>query len=307
MRPTLQETLRRDADLRQRCANTLRTALANAVVKFESVGGEQDDGEITLSGPWGVMTFTVESKGRVTTEAIRPLIAQFKRQNLVGKPLFMTEFIHPEAALILREANINFVDAAGNIHLNSPPLFVWQRGFKRETPDHRPNRLFQVAGLKLLSVLLWEPDAVNVPYRDLAHRAGVSAGSIVPVFDDLAKGGFLVVTKKHRRLTRQQELLEQWVLGYAGQLFPRLILKTCRLADGQSLDSLAETLRFQRFGDNVLLGGELVAGLATGYLRPTRAAIHLPPDALATWMKYLKLIPDTQRQRGPHPAIRREQ
>jgi hypothetical protein len=87
-------------------------------------------------------------------------------------------------------------------------------------------------------------------------------------------------------------LLDQWVLGYAGQLFPRLIIKTCRLAANQTLEGLAETLRFPRFGADVLLGGELAAGMATEYLRANRAAIHIDAGAAATWMKALRLVPD---------------
>jgi hypothetical protein len=290
----------KEADLIQSCAAAIRAALGDAKVDFNANSAQQvgtdggiehPDGEMTIQGPWGTLDFTLESKRRVTTENIRPLIAHMRRKRIT-RPLMMSEYINPEMAVFLRKQQINFADVAGNIYLNAPPLFVWQHGFKREPPTNRPQRLFQVVGLKILSVLLWEVDAVNLTYRDLADRAGVSLGSIVPVFDDLAKGGFLTTIKQHRQLTHRRELLEQWVLGYAGQLFPRLILKTCRLADGQTIESLAEKLRWHRFIGEVLLGGELAAGLATGYLRPARAAIHLAPDHLATWMGALRLIPD---------------
>ena len=111
MRPTLRETELKNAELIQRCATILRLTLGNADVKLETIGRRQrNDGEITLRGPWGTMTFTVESKGRVTAETIRPLIAQLKRQNHTAKPLLISAFINPATAAILREEHINFAD-----------------------------------------------------------------------------------------------------------------------------------------------------------------------------------------------------
>jgi len=292
MRQALQETMRKGADLIPRCAAALRAVLGKGGLDFRGAGG--DGGEATLHGSWGAKTVVVVIEARVSTAAVGPLMARIKRTGGGSPPLLMSAYIPPDAARALRDGRINYVDGAGNIYLNLPPLLVWHQGFRREAPAHRPARLFQAAGLKILSVVLWEPGAVNGSYRDLAQRAGVSLGAIAAVFGDLAQGGFLRGTKGGRQLTRQRELLEQWALGYAGQLFPRLILQTCRLAEGGSVEDFASRLRGHRFRGEVLAGGEWAAGMATGYLRPARAALHIPPGGVAKWMGALRLIPDPE-------------
>jgi len=293
MRPNLEEILRKEAALRERCFERIRTATAGSIT-FKSGKGPGMGGEIKIQGSWGVARFWVDVKRAVSQAAIRPLVSQSKRRGGAADMLLVSEYIGPTSAALLREAKVNFVDVAGNIYLNAPPLFVLQQGFKRETPTHRPSRLWQVAGLKLLSVLLREPGLASGTYRALAELAGISAGAIVPIMEDLARDGFLATAKGNRRLLRPRELLDRWVLGYAGQLFPRQLLTTCRLAQGQTMASLTEDFRRARFADDILLGGEFAAGLATGYLRPTRAAIHMAAADQATWMKRLRLIPDPE-------------
>jgi len=291
MRQNQEEIIRKEATLEQLCIATIRNILKDTRIKLEMAHEKHHDGTLTLHGPSGPLAFAVESKARVTTTTIRPLIAQIKQHN-APRYLLMSEYISPAVGAILRDADINFADAAGNAHLHAPPLFVWQQGMKAQTSEHRTQRLFQVAGLKLLSVLLWEPHAANDTYRDLAKQAGISPGAIVPIFEDLETGGFLIRAKNQRRLKRLRELLESWVIEYAGSLFPRVVLKTCRLAQEEQFQSITEILQGISPAKTILIGGELAAGIVTAYLRPTRATLYLAPEDQLTWMKRFKLIPD---------------
>lgn len=294
MRVNLERMAVKEGELIRSCVATIQGVLGNVAIADDGGGSDgRDKGRITIRGSWGTTTFAIEFQRRVTAENVRPLIARIK-EDRIGRPLLMSEYIGAEVGRVLREQDVNFADAAGNLYLNAPGLFVSRQEFKRVLPAQRPTRLFQVAGLKILSVLLWEPEAANATYRDLAAKAGVSLGAIVPVMEDLAKDGFLREAKEGRQLVRPRELLDQWVLGYAGQLFPRLILKTCRLAGNQTIEDLRDALHSHRFMGEALLGGELAAGLATRYLKPARAALHLAPENLATWMGALRLIPDPE-------------
>jgi hypothetical protein len=289
MRISREAGIIKEAELIRTCATSIRAVLGNAAAVKES----HRNTPISIKGPWGTISFALQPERRITTHTIRPLIARI-RQTGAERPLVLSEYIGPEIAKILREEKINFADAAGNLSLDAPPLFVWQHGFKRNPPVQRPLRAFQVAGLKILSVLLWEPAMMDATYRVLAEKSGVSLGAIVPVIRDLTEGGYLRTTKTGPQLIRRRELLDHWVLGYAGQLFPRLILRTCRLAGSQPLEKLRAVLRDYHPRDKMLLGGELAAGMATGYLRPVRAAIHLAPEILPACMQTLKLIPDAE-------------
>ena len=291
------DRIAKELELIRACVANIRSALGDTAVDYEpeppvrDVHRRRDDGSMTIHGAWGSKKFVIEAKQIVTTETAMALVANLLERQ--PAPMLMTEFVNPEVAALLREQGINYVDAAGNMFIKAEPLFVRQQGFKRKMPTHRPERQFQVAGLKLLSFLLWEPKKVNATYRELGKQAEVSLGAIVPVFEDLAKDGFLRATKQGRQLVRLRELLERWALGYAGQLFPRIFLQTCRLVHNRTLENLAQSVRGRRDGQ-VLLGGEAAAGLVTGYLRPSRATIHLPPLIVMSWMAEARLVPDPQ-------------
>lgn len=283
------------AELIQACIANVRCALGDGTVEYEPKPPVQDghrvDGCMSFHGPWGNKKFVIEAHRVVTAQTAKPLMAHLLERQ--PTPLLLTEYVNPEVATLLCEQGIHYVDAAGNMFIKAMPLFIRQQGFKRQMPTQRPERHLQVAGLKLLSFLLWEPTAVNATYRELGKQAQVSLGAMVPVFADLAKDGFLRATKQGRQLIRLRELLEQWALGYAGQLFPRIFLQTCRLVTKRTVENLAETVR-RRKRDQVLLGGEAAAGLMTGYLRPGRAAIHLSPLVAMGWMAEARLVPDPQ-------------
>ena len=137
----------------------------------------------------------------------------------------------------------------------------------------------------MLFVLLCRPDAVNLPYREIAEMAGVAHGTVGWVMPELPRLGFLVDVDKRRRLVERERLLVRWVEAYARRLRPKLLLGRYRTQD------LELTTRIAVEQHNVLLGGETAAQRMTGHLRPGVATFYVHA-AHAKYLIDLKLRPD---------------
>ncbi|HXH06092.1 MAG TPA: type IV toxin-antitoxin system AbiEi family antitoxin [Vicinamibacterales bacterium] len=143
-----------------------------------------------------------------------------------GKPILLADYISPANAERLREADVDYVDAAGNLLIHRPgKLHLLRSGARpRRLVESRPARLFMPSGLQVLFVLLVEPVAAELSYRELAAHSGVALGSIAVIVNELRDKGYLLRHRARWRLVRRRELLERWVSGYSEQLRPKLLL-----------------------------------------------------------------------------------
>jgi len=89
-----------------------------------------------------------------------------------------------------------------------------------------------------LFLLLIDPTAVQLSYRDLAYRSGVALGSAAVVLDELKAKAFITTSDKRRSLTRRRELLDLWITGYSGPLRPRLLSGTFEAPDRDSDETM---------------------------------------------------------------------
>ena len=231
---------------------------------------------------------------RVETKInLRPAVMGAVQRQLEAyeeKALLVADYVTPQIADELRRRGMQFIDAAGNAYINRPPLLVWITGQKLPAPipEHEPrDRAFQPTGLKVLFVLLCRPDAVNLPYREIAEMAGVAHGTVGWVMPELPRLGFLVDVDKRRRLVERERLLVRWVEAYARRLRPKLLLGRYRTQD------LELTTRIAVEQHNVLLGGETAAQRMTGHLRPGVATFYVHA-AHTKYLIDLKLRPDPQ-------------
>lgn len=182
-----------------------------------------------------------------------------RRQRDERKPILFADYISPGNAQRLREADVDYVDAAGNLLIHRPPkLHLLKSGARPRTlPESRPARLFMPSGLQVLFVLLVEPAAAEMPYRELAVHSGVALGSIAVIMNELTGKGYLARRRAGARLVRRRELLERWVSGYSEQLRPKLLLGVFVAPEkdaGANWQHLREVLR-QRQIESVVTGG----------------------------------------------------
>jgi hypothetical protein len=149
-----------------------------------------------------------------------------RKQATKVQPILFADYVSPLNAQRLREADVDYADAAGNLLIHRPPkLLLFKSGARPRTlSEPRATRLFMPSGLQVLFVLLVEPAAAELPYRELAVHSGVALGSIAVTMSELKAKGYLVRRRAGLRLVRRRELLERWVSGYGEQLRPKLLL-----------------------------------------------------------------------------------
>lgn len=198
-------------------------------------------------------------------------IVQKQLQARGKNALLVADYINPQIGDELRKRGVQFIDTAGNVYLNQPPLLVWITGRKpnalRTAGDTR-DRAFQPTGLKVLFALLCQPDAVNRPYRDIAEMAGVAHGTVGWVMPELPKLGFLIDVDNRRRLVERERLLDAWTEAYARRLRPKLPIARYQAADLKWTEKLVAP----EYG--YLLGGEPAVHRMQGHLRPGTATLY---------------------------------
>jgi hypothetical protein len=220
-----------------------------------------------------------------------------------SKPLLLADYLSPSLAGRLAEAGVDYVDAAGNLLIHKPPrLYLFKSGARPpRLTEQRPGRLFSPSGLQMLFVLLVEPTAADLPYRQLAAQSGVALGSVSIIMGELKRKGHLMRRRNGYRLSRKRELFGLWITHYGDQLRPRLLIGTFSSADvdaNVNLERLRNIFRTREL-DYAITGG-LAAEQLTHHYRSGRLAVFVeewPRDIL----RDLRWLPSPQ---GPITILR---
>lgn len=212
---------------------------------------------------------------QVDTPAIAPLIRDWHRnQKADENRVLLAPYIPAEQAKKLRDADIPFLDTAGNVYLAETGFFALVVGCPPPAgmkigPPARPRQLLNPKGTKVLFVLLARPEYLNRPYRDIADAAGVALGTVNGVVANLKRTGYMVdLGKNGKQLLQRPALIEKWTAAYAEQLVPRHIVRRFR----------AETPDWWKKANlgahNALWGGDVAADRMTGYLKPGEITLY---------------------------------
>jgi hypothetical protein len=188
------------------------------------------DLSLVLETDVGQFTYFGAAKRRLTPSKLDHwlllTLSRGRRQRDDRKPILFADYVSPGNAQRLTEADVDYVDAAGNLLIHRPGKLHFLKSGARPRPlvESRRARLFMPSGLQVLFVLLIERAAAEMPYRELAVHSGVALGSIAVIMNELRGKGYLVRRREGARLVRRGELLERWVSGYSEHLRPKLLL-----------------------------------------------------------------------------------
>ncbi len=225
--------------------------------------------------------YIAEAKRAVTPGTLGAIVAQLRYLATSGdRPtLLITDYLTPPVAEKLRAQGQQFADAAGNAYLEAPGLLVYVTGRKpQERVARKAGQTFTINGLKILFVLICDPELAGAPQRAIAMAAGVALGAVPGVLADLQAAGHLLVAGRNRKLNATRRLLDEWALAYARRLRPRTLLATYHTPN-------FHTWKDWEFDvDHVRWGGEPAAHLLVRHLKPgvlTLYAKKLPPKLIA--------------------------
>ncbi len=230
--------------------------------------------------------YYVEVKNNFTQANLGQIL--MKRDRLPGPLLLVANHINDAMADRLVKNKIEFMDAAGNIFIDRPPLFVLIKGNKDKDPYRmvRQWQAFQPAGLKVVFVFLCYPDLVNDNYRNIARTAGVALGNIGGIINDLKTQGFLLETGKNKyKLIETRRLLDRFIEEYPKKLRPQLFL-------GKFTGDRDWREKGNVHIKDALWGGEVAAADMDHYLKPRNATVYIKQERLNEFLLTNRLRKD---------------
>ncbi len=283
------------------CLEKLHAMGVGAAWSGESsvVVGAHTDGMLLLEAGRGQNAeYAVVIRTRITEAQLELIVHQFDRLKDAGRRamLFVGD-LSLATAEALRQRGIQFVDTAGNMHLDLPWLKLCIIAHKIMPPRQGNKSLVTVSALKIMYVLLSRPKAMSWTQRELSTAAGVALGSVGSVLRALRTRGFMRVYEsygvKTRNIANTEHLFQHWIAGYKEVLRRKLLLGTYIMPGNRSITELAAMIGGQ-ISQGVHLGGELGATLLhPGVLYPASATLHLDNGiAEGELVRRLKLVPD---------------
>ena len=218
-----------------------------------ATGRQRPDAVLRITVPGHPPAFIVEHKAHVATQDIQFVIAQIERRLAVMKDrggvapecrrLLLAPYIRPEQAAVLRATGVDYLDLAGNAHLEGPGLLVHVEGRKPDKAGAaRPRRLTN-GWVKTVLALLARPELRAAPYRRIAAGADVALGTVNACMKDLEARGHLDNGPDGRVLIGLPDLVALWVQTYGDVLRPRLQVRYFQMREREP------RLRWMRLAD----------------------------------------------------------
>lgn len=240
-------------------------AVRSVVAEKDCVEVETDSGRYRLS---------VQQKCGALNVAMEERILSTLHNQTSNKWILFAPYITPRLSELLSDQQVNFIDLAGNCHLELGQHFLIHI-VKHIKPPKKPRIALRANGYRVLNALLAKPMLANMPVRVLATEAGISKSTAADALQTLLHIGLLHSTRSGRVLESPQ-LLDRWVAGYADQLRPSLFLARYQPVnrDIKALETRSEEALRQKNVRWAFSGG-IGAERLTGHYHGDTVVIHL--------------------------------
>lgn len=185
--------------------------------------------------------------------------------------LLVTEKLYPKMKAELRENQVSYLEANGNVYLENDQVFLFidnKRAIK--TKKEKGNRAFTKTGLKVVFHFLLDPKIINWTQREIAEISNVALGNIPQVINGLRETNFLLKKNKNEFIIGDyKELLNKWVGEYEQTLKPTLFKQRFMLMD---INRNWKQLHLNP--EKTVWGGEPGGDLLTNHLRPEAFTLY---------------------------------
>ncbi len=149
-------------------------------------------------------------------------LARIDQQDHTHRLLVTGPRVTSRTAEALVATDINYIDYAGNAHLDFGPVLIDVRGRSGPTKvsSHRAAdaNLFSGRRMQVLFVLLNWPNSAEMPVRRIAEAAGTSVGITQSTLEVMKESDYLIGRSLHRR----DELIDLWAAAFRGALLPKI-------------------------------------------------------------------------------------
>lgn len=252
------------------------------------------DGELNLFFPDPCLpgrqvkeSFLVEAKKEIRHYQLHQII---DTALITKNYLLIAETIFPKIKEELRKQGIAYLDAAGNIFLQTTNYYLRIEGFKsQQTQLEKPNRAFKATGLKLIYLFLMNGDLLNQPQRTMAGEAGIALGNINYILNGLKEQKFLIQKGRTEfQIINRNELLQRWMSGFEEKLKHTLHIGNFRFAKKEDEVNWMQ-LKLKR--NQTFWGGEPAGAIITQYLQPEVFTIYTE-ETRKDLIKNYRLVPE---------------
>ena len=163
----------------------------------------------------------VDIKNNLTAGTLQKII----QNSWAADMLLVTEYVSPQQGEVLRNKEIQYADSAGNMFIRYPGVAIMVSNCakpQRIEQQKSVGRAFSPTGLKVLFLLLTEPEALNWGYRNLAQYSGVSLGSVGYIMADLQNSGHLLGADGKLIWKDRHKTIGKWCDYYRDKLLPSI-------------------------------------------------------------------------------------
>lgn len=243
------------------------TGFRNTLHLYENP--DKPDAVLSIKNDDYNIEFNVEVKPFLNKARLGLVMNQLK--GVGGIPLLVTEYLSPNLIEIIENNGLNFIDAAGNILIKVPPLFIKIIGNKlyKKNKISTESGIFNTAALKIIFAILCNPGIERNPIRYIAENADAAVVSVHRTIKQLEKEGYLINRAAYGNiLVNKENLINEWVTLYPEKLKPKYLIGRYEIEE-----EACGKLHVQEYG--ALLGGEEAAAKLTNYLRPYFYTIYI--------------------------------
>jgi hypothetical protein len=271
--------------LLKQCLDNLQT-LPNIQINYKPLIPTQrttdKSGCIQIRSPLKSINYNYTIQPDITAKTADLVIAYFQlhQQQQNEEIILITNYLSEPVLEKLIKNKIEFIDAAGNVYLNNPAAYILIRG-QRQIKEKQTS-LIQITAnsLQVIYILLKYPHILKDSQKYLSAAAGVTLATTKKTLINLYTLGYLQKQPEGKyRISNYTKLLERWEMGYAERLRPKFLLGSFSYVFSGNFTEISDKIIQQAVEDDFLIGGELGAAIATSYLIPTSAILHIHPQA----------------------------
>ena len=225
------------------------------------------DGRLLLHVENRELAFGTIVREELRTHSVNQIIDEYNDRNEL---VVIAWRLYPVLKEKLREHGVNYLEANGNLFINSGDVKIFlDTNKKLKDKKAGTNKAYTPAGLKVVFALLKDKKLIDQPQREIAKRANVALGNIPKVLNDLQNMGHLYkLNKKRLVFNDRKELLDIWAREYHNTLKPTLSI-------GQFVNRKYENWKEIPLNTRqTVWGGEPAADLLTNYLRPGQLTLY---------------------------------
>jgi len=255
------------------------------------------DGQLILHTPQATVEYICEIKSNITSETINNVIEYFthfrERLDKNQKPLLITENLSNQSVEDLLKKDIEFIDVTGNMYLNSSSFYLLVRRPSFPLKNSLKDSVeITDTTLMVIFFLLQNPDRSMkfINSEERLKKKFLNPDKLE--IDKLCKLNYLEKRHGTYQIVDYLKLLERWELAYTETLRSQLFIDTFTPINNLAFTKISDLL-IQKANDwEYLIGGELGAALATNYLHPITATLHVPENYTRIFVD-LKLKPSS--------------